>query len=673
MQRKMKHKKGKARAKKANKRITRRPKRASKRIEKLSPSENNHAIQQLEKAEKSFSKQEVKPLAAQAALEGVRKTVRFNGSGSVTIFFTEEGAQGLKESSITRQTKEYLSEEDYRFLDEEAYRWYNDLALAHLFLGKYLDYNGFCMLDFVEEELCFKSYFFHTVKDAVRAIGIVEKIIDLEQPFKAVFTDDSSYFNRIALLVSGKMGCKIAIERKNVILEIKKSLEQKYKEKIIPYFYNVAVSAQRFWRSRSRKTIPGNNSILLLPYYANHADVMKPIVELLQKRGVSFSTVEVDNIFNVTRKRLDKYGMDYEVFEHYRSRISIGRASASGKEFRKSWKELSADTEVQAAIQYRGIPLWPALKERFRQLFNSRFAQIIGQLEATRHLLSVKHPSLAVYANDYSAYGRVAYAAARLEGIPSLLLQHGALTDDPRFDKVSADKIAVEGPAVKQYLTYKGVEPEKMIVTGQPRFDDLALKRGIPGREEIFRKLGISAEKKIITLCTQKPECDEKTTVAVAAAVSKLQEFTLVIKMHPAEGPERKAMYDRVAKENGCSDAVVILDISLYGLLASSEIMITVFSTTATEAMMLGVPVITINLTGEPDKMPYASSGAALGVHKAEELPEAIDEVLHDQPTKAKLEKSAKKFVYDRAYIMDGKATERVVQLIESMSENPEE
>ena len=65
----------------------------------------------------------------------------------------------------------------------------------------------------------------------------------------------------------------------------------------------------------------------------------------------------------------------------------------------------------------------------------------------------------------------------------------------------------------------------------------------------------------------------------------------------------------------------------------------------------------------------YVSSGIAIEVKKLEELISAIKDVLYKGEVREKLAEARKKFVYEHAYIQDGKATERVVNLIEQMIE----
>ena len=92
----------------------------------------------------------------------------------------------------------------------------------------------------------------------------------------------------------------------------------------------------------------------------------------------------------------------------------------------------------------------------------------------------------------------------------------------------------------------------------------------------------------------------------------------------------------------------------------------------ALEAMILGKPVVTVNLTNQPDLVPYAQSGAALGVYKAEDIASAVRKVLQDPETRKGLELGRQKYLYEQFFKLDGQATKRVVDLIYRMIEERE-
>ena len=146
--------------------------------------------------------------------EGMKKKAEKDADALMkTLVFDEDDISIIADSrQITkRNAKEYLTKEDYRFLDNEAYRFYINLVKLHPKLKDYFDYNELNILDFVEEEFCFKSVFSYTMKDIVRQIGIVMKIIDAERPYRVFVKDKASLKNRIAAMVAGQMGLKTKV------------------------------------------------------------------------------------------------------------------------------------------------------------------------------------------------------------------------------------------------------------------------------------------------------------------------------------------------------------------------------------------------------------------------------------------------------------------------------
>jgi hypothetical protein len=66
------------------------------------------------------------------------------------------------------------------------------------------------------------------------------------------------------------------------------------------------------------------------------------------------------------------------------------------------------------------------------------------------------------------------------------------------------------------------------------------------------------------------------------------------------------------------------------------------------------------------DPTPYYKE-VTLRVSSEADLIPAIKKALYDEKTIEKIKAEGKKFVYDHAYKQDGKATERLVDLIERM------
>jgi CDP-glycerol glycerophosphotransferase (TagB/SpsB family) len=155
---------------------------------------------------------------------------------------------------------------------------------------------------------------------------------------------------------------------------------------------------------------------------------------------------------------------------------------------------------------------------------------------------------------------------------------------------------------------------------------------------------------------------------AICNAVKDFLDVQFVIKVHPSE--LSLSVYDTVLKQVGIR-ALVTKEANIYEVLYVCDLMMTGYSTTALDAMILDKPVITLNLTGLKDPIPFAESGAAIGVYSEKDLKQAIKNALCDDSTKERLRRDRGKFVYEQTYLSDGKATERIVNLTEEMAANP--
>jgi CDP-glycerol glycerophosphotransferase (TagB/SpsB family) len=147
---------------------------------------------------------------------------------------------------------------------------------------------------------------------------------------------------------------------------------------------------------------------------------------------------------------------------------------------------------------------------------------------------------------------------------------------------------------------------------------------------------------------------------AVYSARLSRPELQLVVKLHPKEDG---ALQRVMAVEMGLSDVVIVKE-RLVELLRICDLLVTIHSAVAMEAIAMGKPVVTVNLTGEKDPYPYAGSGAAIGVYKQEDLLPAVYAALEDPKTRRRLDQGRREFVQDHLHGADGRASERIAQLV---------
>ena len=318
---------------------------------------------------------------------------------------------------------------------------------------------------------------------------------------------------------------------------------------------------------------------------------------------------------------------------------------------------------------------------------------------------------LVVLGNDDEVISRTFIDAARPMGIPSLLMQDGAICPQNFVLPITLDYIptalSIYGPAylltktlpkllvgkgrkpddIYRYGTYAqyvaawggyskrsfvslGAKPERVFVTGSPAMDAAAHERG--ARACILARLGADPGKKTLLfvpsdaigarLYTRKEYrgmCD-----AAAEAVRGQKNMQMIIKPHPSFLRREPHYFDRYSCPN-----IFIAKGSPYEFLAAADALVAEMSTMILEAIAFGLPVIVLNLTGrgypcEPYPRIYVEQGVAKLVESEEMLPGALHSVLFDKKTIFGMQRRRPQFVADQLYRLDGESAKRVADLV---------
>lgn len=233
-------------------------------------------------------------------------------------------------------------------------------------------------------------------------------------------------------------------------------------------------------------------------------------------------------------------------------------------------------------------------------------------------------------------------------------------------------KIAVFGDTAKKLLISEGVSPVQITICGNPKFDYLYNAKNIDCKREICERWDISIEKDIILLLTDyfveigewtKGQRQRFVTV-VSEAVSALPKTKLIIKLHPSLLENREDYYEIV---KGLAVSPIICQyVPLWKLLHACRIAITTSSTAGLEAMAIEKPLIIFNPFN--NSSPFNEANGAICVYREQDLLPTINTVLYKGVGK-EMKQSAEKFVYDNAYLIDGQASKRIVDLIMQMIE----
>lgn len=430
------------------------------------------------------------------------------------------------------------------------------------------------------------------------------------------------------------------------------------------------------------------NKILAVSYSIDWIEVPKPglkkqkedsvlgnIINELIKRNKEVIALDQDtspfiDIMPLIEKAIYKKGL-WKPVETYLTLTIIKKVLRTYSEFRKEIKKLKMDGDLQ---------LLDPLKEDFLISFRYHIFYAMLFIELMKRAIEIEKPDLILITCEYCMLGRAAVVAGKLKDVPTLAVQHGNISPQgiayyhhaeeisdeigPQYCPIPC-KTAVYSPYDKELLLNIGhYPPDSVVVTGSSRYDILSHTDKIYDKNKIFEDLGLDTDKKMIVWTTQTHALPLEENIqnisAVYSSINSLEDIQLVIKLHPGED-QRAILYK---KNKTIKPVIVDGKVDTYALLYTCDLMITRHSTTATEAIILNKPVIVLNLSGEPDPVEYVKEGVAVGVYSEKDLKPAILKLLKDDTD---LAKNRAKYVEKHLYKIDGKATERVINLIEEM------
>ena len=258
--------------------------------------------------------------------------------------------------------------------------------------------------------------------------------------------------------------------------------------------------------------------------------------------------------------------------------------------------------------------------------------------------------------------------------IPTIALQHGIsnssswikLYSNPENTKFIPNITCVFGDADKNFLLAHGIyTPDQLVVTGSPRYDIIYHADEIYSREIFCANNNIPQNHRIILWTTQSHGMTDEENIRqlnlVFGACDAIPDITLVIKQHPGEKKKHYRLINSYCRRCRLSSVILPKDSDTFEALYSSDLVITFHSTTGREAVAFKKPVVVLD---PHDRGGYIGEGVGMGIFS---IPQAVDTITSLLKDDNILAANREKYIERNFYAIDGKSTERVVRVIESI------
>lgn len=234
-----------------------------------------------------------------------------------------------------------------------------------------------------------------------------------------------------------------------------------------------------------------------------------------------------------------------------------------------------------------------------------------------RRLLGQLRPRVLVVPVDQFLPYSAACCVAREMGIPSVVLQHGAV--NPFNTPITADYMAVWGEIARQQLEELGVPAERLVIIGSPRHDSWPQVMSEEGKARVRQKLGLGY-RPLMIFFSNGNDLQRNSREAVSGCAHWLQlaaqelgdQMDFLVKLHPNE--------DGLVYAGMSELCVFKCEIDLATALAAADVIGALCSTVLLDALLYHKPVLQFYSDGWPDLADNWRRGLAVRIADARGL-----------------------------------------------------
>jgi len=319
------------------------------------------------------------------------------------------------------------------------------------------------------------------------------------------------------------------------------------------------------------------------------------------------------------------------------------------------------------------ISFWNIYKNDFLDFCSNRFSEILFFIDSFNNLLDKENIKLLLTLDDSQPLERTAILICKQRKIPtvfSLTTNLNIFNDGKRnwkifpINKIFADKFTISGNLSKQICLDHEVELEKLVVTGNPRYDGIFNQKLSKPNDTILLCLsGLPGVAWSTFLSISFISTYEKFIKSIFISLSKTNR-KVIIKIHPSTDTSVIDVNSLVSKF--LPDAKIYKNANIFELISKCDVVISPPSSVINESLILDKPVLMLKYLKNDFGIPYEKYGALLSTELTDDIDSKINQILFDHETREKLSFGRKKYL-ESAFAHQGNASNKIIQLIEKL------
>ena len=266
-----------------------------------------------------------------------------------------------------------------------------------------------------------------------------------------------------------------------------------------------------------------------------------------------------------------------------------------------------------------GIDIAFLAAKKIAFIFETAYPRLLSRLAVLRQTLERSRAGAVLLDDDVTEFNKSVVFAAQSLGIETTVCQHGLPADPVGFLPLAADFFAAWGDESAERLTAWGMDAEKIVRTGAPRYDHL-FKRG-PDQASTTQVFLVLAKTKPsfrparASLDHLTLEYTGKIIERAFLALKTLPGTRLVVKPHPAETQVKaiEALLKRYAQ--GVAWTLAAYTLPAGDCMRGCALVAGMESAAMLEALIRGIPSVCMNFSGKEDAYDLVKNQVSLGVY----------------------------------------------------------
>jgi hypothetical protein len=285
--------------------------------------------------------------------------------------------------------------------------------------------------------------------------------------------------------------------------------------------------------------------------------------------------------------------------------------------------------------------------------------------------IKLLNPKFCLVGNHYTMEGRAAIRTASQLNIPSAVIEHGAIfANHPTWSRCPADRIYAWGHPSYRSLLSCDVDAKKILISGAPRMDSL-MDKFADSRRQQARDILVAVSGPGDSVSHEQHSAFIRI---LFEAAKKTPTLNWIVKLHPKDRADYYQDADGQKPENiqivSASKTKTGRDI--FEFLAHSAALVTISSAAGFDAMLVDVPVITVDMSRGGKRvsgLEYLTRGCTYDVDNAMSLAKVAEELSKGLKDPS-IMKAGREYINEH-YCHLGSATEMIATDINQLLQKP--